>query len=147
MKDKTLFIGLGNPLRGDDGIGWALTERLRDRGFRCTQHRDDFTTLLDDFKENDRVIIVDAMCDKGLGPGESRLMEGLDLNEFSFETSTHSLSLKQIFKMAQVLDCLPSYLKVYAINGKNFKLGDEMSTELDLKEHQKRLENLCMSQA
>ena len=28
MKDRTLIIGYGNPLRGDDGVGWEVASRL-----------------------------------------------------------------------------------------------------------------------
>ena len=29
--DRTLVIGLGNPILGDDGVGWVVAERIRQR--------------------------------------------------------------------------------------------------------------------
>lgn len=147
MKDRILFIGLGNPLRGDDGIGYKLTEELTERGYNCRQHRDDFTLLLEDFKASDSVVIIDAMSDPTLELGDSRLMDAENLDEFTFNTSTHSLSLKQTFQMAKIMNCFPKALKVYAVNGENFELGDEMSSELNFSEHLNKLESLCTNQA
>lgn len=35
----TLIIGIGNPLRSDDGLGWAVAEQLsQDRDMGCDIH-------------------------------------------------------------------------------------------------------------
>ncbi|MFH2039158.1 MAG: hypothetical protein ABIJ65_06955, partial [Chloroflexota bacterium] len=30
-ENKTLIIGLGNPILGDDGVGWVIAQNLKDQ--------------------------------------------------------------------------------------------------------------------
>ena len=69
-KGRTLVIGLGNPLSGDDGFGAEVIERLRHtRELRgAVDLLDAHTDLLghmDRFAGYDQVILVDTVLDAG----------------------------------------------------------------------------------
>ncbi|MBK8905361.1 MAG: hydrogenase maturation protease [Anaerolineaceae bacterium] len=64
MTQKTVVIGIGNPLRGDDGVGWAVVEALESvaAAWRVTAvHTHQLLPeLIDDFCQASQVIFVDA---------------------------------------------------------------------------------------
>jgi hydrogenase maturation protease len=72
---KTLIIGYGNPLRGDDGAGWHAVERLRDAlGDREDVELQALHQLTPELAETlahfDRAIFIDAgVPDENAPPG------------------------------------------------------------------------------
>lgn len=64
MTEKTVVIGIGNPLRGDDGIGWAVVEALADVadgwGVTAVATHQLLPELLDTIHDVSAVIFVDA---------------------------------------------------------------------------------------
>lgn len=68
---KALVIGIGNPLRGDDGVGWAVIEALADGAEACevtagAQHQL-LPELIDTIHDATAVIFVDATVEGELG--------------------------------------------------------------------------------
>lgn len=64
-----LVVGLGNPLAGDDGIGWHVAERLREHpllpdGVDVLQTTD-LLRLSDTLLDRPLVVLVDALLDDG----------------------------------------------------------------------------------
>jgi len=96
---KVLLLGVGNRLRGDDGVGSYLVKRLQKRIS---------IPLIDagDVPENyigpieasgaNFVVVVDA-ADFGAGPGEIALIEMAQLRDFG--VSTHTANLSLLFKV------------------------------------------------
>jgi hydrogenase 3 maturation protease len=96
---KVLLLGVGNRLRGDDGVGSYLIKRLQKKVK---------ATLIDagDVPENyigpiessgaDLVLVVDA-ADFGAAPGEIALIEMEQLKDF--RVSTHTANLSLLFKV------------------------------------------------
>ncbi len=64
MTNKTVVIGIGNPLRGDDGAGWAVVEALAavaaGWGITAVATHQLLPELLDDLHTARAVIFVDA---------------------------------------------------------------------------------------
>lgn len=64
-----LVVGLGNPLAGDDGVGWHVARRLRDdpRLPDGTDVRtgDDLLRLADAIRDSASVVLVDAILESG----------------------------------------------------------------------------------
>lgn len=62
---KTLIIGLGNPLLGDDGVGWRVAERVReqiaDPTIEIDFHAGGGLSLMERLSGYERVIIIDAI--------------------------------------------------------------------------------------
>ncbi len=71
---RTLVLGVGNPILGDDGVGLEVARRLEERlegvhvELACAIDLD-FVDLTEGY---DRVVVVDAMCTRGGRPGEVR---------------------------------------------------------------------------
>jgi len=67
-----LIIGWGNPLAGDDGLGWAAAERVRDR-LRGVPDVEVVATargalrVAERMLGHDRVIVLDAAVGEGFG--------------------------------------------------------------------------------
>ena len=59
MAPRDLVIGIGNPLRGDDGVGWRLAEELGPPHKALHQLTPECVALLVDVE---RVLFVDAWC-------------------------------------------------------------------------------------
>jgi hydrogenase maturation protease len=85
---RTLVVGLGNPILGDDGVGWRIAEEVSRRsGIPVgdaplrgpqTSHREPVTiecyslaglSLMERLIGYDRVILVDALLQPGIVPG------------------------------------------------------------------------------
>jgi hydrogenase maturation protease len=88
---KTLVLGIGNPILGDDGVGFHIVEALQanppadDVYFECVDASG--FALLDYIVDYDRVVIVDAIMTVGGKPGTVYLL-GLD----NFRPSKHTIS-------------------------------------------------------
>ncbi|OGO49904.1 MAG: hypothetical protein A2Z30_08195 [Chloroflexi bacterium RBG_16_64_43] len=118
----TLVLGLGNELRGDDGIGPAVIRAL---GAREDLPSD--VTVLDGglagvetvllLKDAARAIVVDA-AEQGLAPGEWRRLPVAAVLEQTASTgggSWHAAGLAQALALGQALDTLPPDIVVYAV--------------------------------
>jgi len=91
---KTMIVGVGNPLRGDDGIGPLLIQRLKGKTefalLDCGEVPENFAQRIIDFSP-DTVILVDAADWKGSRGQIKRIPEGEIANA---SLSTHNASLR-----------------------------------------------------
>jgi len=100
LQGKALIMGIGNPLRGDDGAGPRLIESLRESGSK--------SLLIDAGSAPERhlgevkaaapecVLLVDAV-DFGGNPGEVRLFSREELGDWR-PLSTHRLPLRLVME-------------------------------------------------
>jgi hydrogenase maturation protease len=91
-----LVIGLGNPLMGDDGIGWhvagrlAADQRLPD-AVEVVYGGTDLLSCADRMEERDRVMLIDAMLDPE-APGSVTFYRSLEALR-SDSAGAHHLSV------------------------------------------------------
>jgi hydrogenase maturation protease len=131
---KTLFIGVGNPFRGDDGVGIAVVQRLRKEippGVRVQEESGDGTELLEAWKGAECVILVDAV-QSGAPPGTiHRLDAGIErLPTWFSRASTHAFGVAEAIELARAMGDLPARLIVYGMEGLDFSAGTELSPEI-----------------
>jgi hydrogenase 3 maturation protease len=92
LKGKVVFIGIGNPLRGDDGFGPLFVQRLQGQVpavcLDAGNAPETFTGKIVREKP-DTIVFVDA-AHLGLLPGESALLRKEDMLKTGF--TTHDLS-------------------------------------------------------
>lgn len=96
---KVLLLGVGNRLRGDDGVGSYLVERLQKRiGIPMIDAGDVPENYIGPIESSgaNLVVIVDA-ADLGAQPGEIALVELDQLKDFG--VSTHSANLSLLFEV------------------------------------------------
>lgn len=128
---KFLFVGVGNPERGDDGIGPIIVSRLE------TGHKLDCGPVPENYTgkirrmEPEVIILVDAV-DFGAKPGDTMLTEAE--NAKGAALSTHSMPLSIFCKM------LPdSKVYVLGIQPKSFEFmtdevrvcGENLSSQIN----------------
>jgi hydrogenase maturation protease len=132
---KTLVIGMGNDLRGDDGCGREVARRLRDMPDLPAQIVDvegEPTELLDLWTGVHYAIVIDAVR-SGNVPGNV-LREELGRADRLVPTgvpSTHGFSLADAFELGATLGQLPHRLVLYGIEGGRFGTGEPMTPEVE----------------
>ncbi|SFW79777.1 hydrogenase maturation protease [Chitinophaga sancti] len=118
-KNKTLLLGVGNYLMGDEGIGVHVAQRLEVSqeipGIDVVDGGTGGFHLLEFFEQYQKVILVDATLD-GLKPGTIRCIKPKYASDFPPEISAHDIGLKDLMSALQLLDKMPDlYLFVVSI--------------------------------
>ena len=117
---RALVLGLGHPLRGDDGIGPAVLEAVRATGQASVTttlwpaHEGD---LLDALLADtwDQVVVVDA-AEIGAAPGEWTRLEGSgSIGELGARAGTHHTGLLEALAMSRALGRRPARLTILAV--------------------------------
>ena len=127
------MIGVGNPLRRDDGAGYAVIEQLLTLGLSRTittmQHHGEGLSLLEIWQEFSEVIIIDATRSRNY-PGfiqRFQINYSTTLPTSLFHYSSHAFGLAEAVALAQSLRCLPHQLTIFGIEGKEFSFGQGLT--------------------
>lgn len=140
---RTLVLGLGNDLFGDDGVGLHLVNSLRAEfaGQRVSSGSIDFLAststglaLLDLVTGYDRLIIIDTIKLEKPKTGTVRVLEEKDLRAIP-GPSPHYLSFPQVLAIGRAAGLsVPKELTIIAIEAKNiYHLGEGLSPEMEAK--------------
>jgi hydrogenase maturation protease len=129
---RTVVIGLGNPLMGDDGLGLAALERLQD-----TWELDEDVKLVDGgtwglslvpaSEDAQRLVLVDAIAahrDPGeiIELGRDRLPIYL-----SRKLSPHQVDMRDALAVAELRGRLPNDIVAIGVQPAAVELGTELS--------------------
>ena len=137
---KIGVIGIGSPLRKDDGIGLILLEKLikkKDELTENIEYIDGGTggmNLIHTFTVFDTVVFLDAVNFNGK-IGESRLLKLEDIerkDDISFR-STHSLDILKVIEISKKLEEKPKNFFIFGIQPKDISFGTNISKELSEK--------------
>jgi hydrogenase maturation protease len=131
---RLLVVGVGNPDRGDDGIGPLVARQLLGRvspSVAIIERSGDALALIDDWAGRDAVILVDAAA-PGAAPGQ---VHRIDLLEEALPpevslSSTHAFGVAEAVGLAHTLGLLPARVIAYAIEGANFDPGAPVSPKV-----------------
>ena len=125
---SVLVIGVGNPDRGDDGVGWRVVELLADEvpTLRC---RGDASALMEAWADASEVIVVDAMS-SGAPVGTIRFGAAGILPQS--QTSSHGFGLAQAIALAGALGSLPPHLTVIGIEGGSYGHGAPLTAAVEV---------------
>lgn len=132
MDEAVVVIGVGNPDRGDDGVGPAVLSRVEGRLPGAARpvrlFGDDPAAIMESWQGVGRAVLVDAMV-SGAAPGTVRRIEARDgpLPPEIGLPSTHSLGAAAAIEMARALGRLPARLTLYGVEGKAFATGTGLS--------------------
>lgn len=128
--DIPLVIGVGNPERGDDGVGRLVCRRLRelcDGQARFVEHSGEAASLLTLMETTDRVFVVDA-CLTGAEAGEIRVWDGRNAPVVhKADMSTHGFGVAAAIELGRALDSLPAGLMLCTIEAGSFDIGAPLS--------------------
>jgi hydrogenase maturation protease len=137
MKKKIGIIGLGNPLRRDDGIGLVLLKYLQENKEKLSktiEFIDGGTSgmnLLHLLRNYDIVLILDAVDFKGT-PGEIKkfTMDEIQNQKIQFFLSTHEPDILTVFSLLKELDKAPTQLLIFGIQPKDVSYRIGLSKEV-----------------
>ena len=132
----TLVIGLGNPLRGDDGIGVRVVQSLAEQRLPDSVEVVDGGTqgleLVNVMEGWSRVILVDA-AHVGKMPGQF-VRFGLDeveLLDGEEPLSVHAAGLRDALLLAKALGVLPDEVVVFGVQPATLEWRNGLSPEVE----------------
>lgn len=133
---KPLFISLGHRFRSDDGAGPRVLDKLRSRladGADFIECPGDVLQLLDAWQDRPQVCIIDAFFSEDEAAGNIQRLDGLSdaLPSPLNPASSHAMNLPEAVELGRALNKLPQQLCVYAISGKSFIPGENLTPEVD----------------
>ena len=107
LRSVALLIGVGNPFRGDDGVGSVVIRRLRGQklpGFTIMEETGDGAELLDAWKGAPAVILVDAV-QSGAAPGTIHRIDATTekLPKWFSHCSTHAFGVAEAIELARTM--------------------------------------------
>lgn len=112
-RGRTVVVGLGSPLMGDDGLGLVALERLRGLVSAEVELVDGGTwglSLLPVVESSERLLLLDAI-DADRPPGALVELEGEAVpRHFDVKFSTHDIDLRDVLALASLRDRSPAEL-------------------------------------
>ena len=116
---RTLILALGNPLRGDDGVGPAVIDELRlvkrrSRDFTLLDGGTRGLEILSLLQDYERIIVVDA-GDIGRAPGKWACFSLEEMVGQPAHTALHSAGLADALALDATLGILPPEIVIYVI--------------------------------
>jgi hydrogenase maturation protease len=133
--DKTIIIGLGNPIMSDDSVGMQVVRRVRD----TLGEREDVTfaeasvggmRLMDFMVGFDRAIIVDAMVTGLHKPGTVKTFLVTDLITTKNTISSHDTNLSTALEAGRICGLqLPSQVNIFGIEARDVNTCSEVVSE------------------
>ncbi|MFD7611611.1 hydrogenase maturation protease [Streptomyces sp. NPDC059828] len=133
---RTVVVGVGNDFRRDDGVGWAVVEKLRSRacfdalpsGTELRICGGDPVRLIEWWEGADLAVVIDAACVHPGHPGRVHRTElGARPPSRTATASSHGFGPGEAWSLARVLGRLPHQLVVYAVEVADISVGRGLS--------------------
>ena len=122
-----LIIGYGNPLRGDDGLGWHAAERLRaaveDPEVEILTVHQLTPELMEPISQADRVILIDA----GVGAVPGEIQERAVEPQATGSAFTHHATPTALLAGARALYGNAPPATLITVTGADFSFSDRLS--------------------
>ena len=133
---KTLVLGIGNPILGDDGVGFHIVEALqadaslKDITFECVDASG--FALLDHVVDYDRVVIVDAIMTVDGKPGTVYLLGLENFRPSKHTISPHDTDLPTALKIGATMKLkIPGKIDIVAVEiPPVYEFSQELSAEV-----------------
>ncbi len=133
------MVGLGNPILGDDGVGWRVAEELRRQplppGVEIDQMASGGIGLMERLVGYNKAIVVDAMQTGRYPPGSVRCfrLEELENSFAGHLGSAHETNLRTALELGRDLGAeLPDAVFVVAIEAQQvYDFSEQLSPEVE----------------
>jgi hydrogenase maturation protease len=132
MVGGTVVIGLGNPLMGDDGLGIAALERLRERwdvpaDVELVDGGTWGMNLLPVIESAERILLIDAIT-VGAQPGTEVVIPRARLPRYlATKISPHEVDLRDVLALAELRGTLPDQTVAVGLEPARVELGNALS--------------------
>ncbi|KXA95709.1 hypothetical protein AKJ65_01100 [candidate division MSBL1 archaeon SCGC-AAA259E19] len=127
-------IGLGNPVRGDDGISEVLIRRLSEESSPSDVEFIDIGTgsvkALHVLGRLDKAIILDAVFFGG-DPGEYVFFDPEEVKSLKRSKNPHDSTLFEVLELSRKMEELPEEIQIMGIQPKDVSLKEGLSPELE----------------
>lgn len=134
MPGRILILGLGNPVRSDDGVGFHVVQQLLEAGLSEGIDAEVAGTaglgLLELIAGYQRLVIVDAI-DAGEPPGTVLKLSPKDLSGFTplHAASSHDVDLATMFELGSRLgQAMPEEVRIVAVQTADITTFSEQCT-------------------
>ncbi|MGD0336604.1 MAG: hydrogenase 3 maturation endopeptidase HyCI [Candidatus Omnitrophota bacterium] len=129
LADKTVILGIGNTLRGDDGAGALLASRIQGKVpyivYDSGPTPENYLGKI--IKDKPRTVVIADAVDFGGKPGEIREIEAGSVETANF-FSTHNSSITLVINYLQ--KNLKADIIILAIQPKHISFTDTLSPEI-----------------
>ena len=128
--EKAAFLGIGNPMRGDDAIGMEVVKLLKGKVprnvklFECQTVPENFTREIRRFKPT-HVLMIDA-AQLEAKPGEASLVTPDEI--LGMALSTHTMPLYILAKV--IRKSVNAKVMILGVQPKSVGFGEEITPEL-----------------
>lgn len=142
-RPKTLIVGLGNPILGDDGIGWRVAERVQRRLQAEPAGAQDLEvdclalgglSLMERLVGYQRAIIIDAMTTHQSPPGTVTCfpLEALPDHAAGHTIAVHDTSLHTAIAVGRAMGApLPETIFIVAVESEQiYDFSEELTPEV-----------------
>ena len=130
MTTSVVVIGVGNPWRRDDGVGWAVADAARRRlrpAVTVLESDGEASRLLDAWADHDLAVVVDAVC-SGAAPGTIHVWDrDAEMAPTAPPAGTHTLGLAEAIALGRALERLPARLVVVGVEASDTTAGHGLS--------------------
>ncbi|MFD0981351.1 hydrogenase maturation protease [Tropicimonas aquimaris] len=129
---KRFYIGVGNPMRHDDGVGPRIAEALAALGANTLVHAGDGMALIEPFDTHSDIVVFDA-TQSGRAAGTITRIDATKapVPVEIFRHSTHRIGVGEAVETARALGCLPPRLLLIGIEGQRFDPGEGLSAPVE----------------
>jgi hydrogenase maturation protease len=133
VPDRTLVLGMGNPILSDDGFGLVVAERLLalllPDGVEVMKSEVAGLRLLELMRDFDKVIIIDALKSDRT-PGDVVRFEGKDFRGGHRYGSAHSIGLATALELGEKLGYqMPARVIAFAVEAEDVETFGERLSE------------------
>lgn len=129
---QVLIVGYGNPLRGDDGIGWhaaeAVARRVQDGNVEVLASHQLTPEMACSISRATLVIFIDAACDNKEGEVAFRRVEP---DSSPSELFTHQLTPEVLLGLAQRLYGSCAEAMLLSVGAGSFEYGETLSPAVE----------------
>ncbi len=136
--EKPLIVGLGNLLRGDEGLGVHAAQRLSS----ALNHREGVEvidggtlglSLIGPIAEASALILIDAVNLRAV-PGTTEVFVGAAMDRFIVNLKTrtaHDVNLVDLTHALRLMNCLPQARALIAIQPHTLQWGTDLTPSVD----------------
>jgi hydrogenase maturation protease len=136
---KTIVIGLGNPILGDDGVGWQIAQQLQQRSDFPSGIEVDYLSLgglslMERLIGYERAILIDSIVTDNhpIGTLACFSLDQLPNRTIGHTYSAHDTTLQNALRIGQDLGAqLPKEIVVVAVEAqKVYDFSEQLSPEV-----------------
>ena len=133
---KTIVVGLGNPILGDDAVGWHIARQVQQRSDLPSNIEVDFLSvggisLMERLIGYERAILVDSFVThkNPIGTLSCFSLDELPNRALGHMCSAHDTTLQNALKIGQELGAqLPEEITIFAVEAQNvFDFSEQLT--------------------